>query len=191
VIDFAHEVAERSKHPRLRDRTVDMPPGVDASSFASAARRDVAAEARGLIAPMKCVEAVLASLASPFAEGMQIERAFFVELLNGSESKALRHAFFAERAAAKIPDVPDNTPTRPIRNAAVIGFGTMGGGIAMSLANAGIRCACSKQSRRHSTAASLSAGATGKRAQKRQADSGAGRDSGGTAAPRAEIRGAA
>ena len=138
VVDFAHEVAERSKHPRLRDRTVDMPPGVDASSFASAARRDVAAQARGLIAPMKCVEAVLASLASPFAEGMQIERAFFVELLNGSESKALRHAFFAERAAAKIPDVPDNTPTRPIRNAAVIGFGTMGGGIAMSLANAGI-----------------------------------------------------
>jgi 3-hydroxyacyl-CoA dehydrogenase len=138
VIDFAHEVAERSKHPRLRDRTVDMPPGVDASSFASAARRDVAAEARGLTAPMKCVEAVLASLTSPFAEGMQIERALFVELLNSSESKALRHAFFAERAAAKVPDVPENTPTRPIRNAAVIGFGTMGAGIAMNFANAGI-----------------------------------------------------
>jgi 3-hydroxyacyl-CoA dehydrogenase len=138
VIDFAHEVAERSKHPRLRDRTVDLPPGVDASSFGLAARRDVGAEARGLTAPLKCVEAVLASLTSPFAEGLQAERAIFVELLNGNESKALRHAFFAERAAAKIPDVPEGTPTRPIRTAAVIGFGTMGGGIAMSLANAGI-----------------------------------------------------
>jgi 3-hydroxyacyl-CoA dehydrogenase len=138
VIDFAHEVAERSKHPRLRDRTVDLPPGVEASAFGAAARKDVAAEARGLTAPMKCVEAVLASLTSPFAEGMQTERALFVELLNGNESKALRHAFFAERAAAKIPDIPEGTPTRPIRSAAVIGFGTMGGGIAMSLANAGI-----------------------------------------------------
>jgi 3-hydroxyacyl-CoA dehydrogenase len=138
VIDFAHEVAERSKHPRLRDRTVDLPPGVDVAAFASAVRRDVAKEARGLTAPMKCVDAVLASLDSPFPEGMQMERAIFLELLGGNESKALRHAFFAERAAAKIPDVPERTPTRPIRNAAVIGFGTMGGGIAMSLANAGI-----------------------------------------------------
>jgi 3-hydroxyacyl-CoA dehydrogenase len=138
VVDFAHEVAERSKHPRLRDRTVDLPPGVDASSFGQAARREVGAETRGLTAPMKCVDAVLAALSSPFVEGMRTERAIFVELLNGNESKALRHAFFAERAAAKLPDVPDGTPTRPIRSAAVIGFGTMGGGIAMSLANAGI-----------------------------------------------------
>jgi 3-hydroxyacyl-CoA dehydrogenase len=138
VIDFAHEVAERSKHPRLRDRTVDLPLGVDTSAFASTVRRDVAKESRGLSAPMKCVDAVLASLTSPFAEGMRTERAVFVELLNGNESKALRHAFFAERAAAKLPDIPETTQTRPIRTAAVIGFGTMGGGIAMSLANAGI-----------------------------------------------------
>ena len=138
VIDFAHEVAERSKHPRLRDRTVDLPPGVDATAFGSAARRDVAAEARGLAAPMKCVDAVLTSITRPFAEGMQAERAIFLELLTSNESKALRHAFFAERAAAKIPDIPETTPTRAIRSAAVIGFGTMGGGIAMSLANAGI-----------------------------------------------------
>jgi 3-hydroxyacyl-CoA dehydrogenase len=138
VIDFSHEVAERSRHPRLRDRTVDLPPGVDPEAFAAAARRDVAAQARGLTAPLKCVDAVVASLTRPFAEGMQAERAIFVELLNSTESKALRHAFFAERAAAKIPDVPQSTPIRPIRSAAVIGFGTMGGGIAMSLANAGI-----------------------------------------------------
>ncbi|HTT12646.1 MAG TPA: 3-hydroxyacyl-CoA dehydrogenase NAD-binding domain-containing protein [Burkholderiaceae bacterium] len=138
VVDFAHEVAERSKHPRLRDRTVDLRPGVDAAGFGQAARREVAAEARGLTAPLKCVDAVLASLTSSFGEGMQTERAIFVELLNGNESKALRHAFFSERTAAKIPDIPESTPTRSIRSAAVIGFGTMGGGIAMSLANAGI-----------------------------------------------------
>ncbi len=138
VIDFAHEVAERSKHPRLRDRDVDLPPGVDGASFAEAAKKSAAAEARGLTAPLKCVEAVLTSLTLPFTEGMVAERKIFMDLLFGNESKALRHAFFAERAAAKIPDIPESTPTRTIKTAAVIGFGTMGGGIAMSLANAGI-----------------------------------------------------
>jgi 3-hydroxyacyl-CoA dehydrogenase len=138
VIDFAHEVAERSKHPRLRDKTVDLPPGVDAATFFANARKQVAAQAKGLTAPLKCVDAVEAAVTKPFAEGLQYERGLFVELVNGTESKALRHAFFAERAAAKIPDVPEDTPTRPIKTAAVVGFGTMGGGIAMSFANAGI-----------------------------------------------------
>jgi 3-hydroxyacyl-CoA dehydrogenase len=74
----------------------------------------------------------------PFDEGMKIERSLFNELLNTSESKALRHAFFAMRAAAKIPDVPGSTPLRAIESVAVIGAGTMGGGIAMNFANAGI-----------------------------------------------------
>ncbi|MGH6611453.1 MAG: 3-hydroxyacyl-CoA dehydrogenase NAD-binding domain-containing protein, partial [Burkholderiaceae bacterium] len=74
----------------------------------------------------------------PFEQGMAVERKFFIELVQSSESQGLRHAFFAERAASKIPDVPESTPTRPIKSAAVIGFGTMGGGIAMSFANAGI-----------------------------------------------------
>jgi 3-hydroxyacyl-CoA dehydrogenase len=69
---------------------------------------------------------------------MARERGAFLELLQSPESKALRHAFFAERTAARIPDVPEGTPTRPIRSAAVLGFGTMGGGIAMSFANAGL-----------------------------------------------------
>ena len=69
---------------------------------------------------------------------MQFERQIFVELVTSTESRALRHAFFAERAAAKIPDLPEDTRTRPIRTVAVLGFGTMGGGIAMSFANAGI-----------------------------------------------------
>ncbi|MCX7901527.1 MAG: 3-hydroxyacyl-CoA dehydrogenase NAD-binding domain-containing protein [Burkholderiaceae bacterium] len=138
VIDFAHEVAERSRHPRLRDRTVDLPPGTEPAAFFAEARKRAAAQARGLTAPLKCVDAVEAAVTKPFAEGMQFERSLFIELLNGTESKALRHAFFAERAAAKIPDVPEDTPTRPINQVAVIGFGTMGGGITMSFANAGI-----------------------------------------------------
>ncbi len=93
---------------------------------------------RGLPAPLKCVDAVEAAVELPFEEGLARERSFFIELVQSKESKALRHAFFAERTAGKIPDVADDTPTRPIRSAAVLGFGTMGGGIAMSFANAGI-----------------------------------------------------
>jgi 3-hydroxyacyl-CoA dehydrogenase len=104
----------------------------------AAARAEVAKQARGLPAPVKCVDAVEAAVMRPFEEGLGFERGLFIELVQSPESKALRHAFFAERAAAKIPDVPENTPTRPIRTAAIIGFGTMGGGIAMSFANAGI-----------------------------------------------------
>lgn len=138
VIDFAHEVAERSKHPKLRDKAVDLPPGIDAPTLFANARKQVVAQARGLIAPLKCVDAVEAAVTMPFDDGLRFERSLFIELLNGTESKALRHAFFAERAAAKIPDVAEDTPTRPIRTAAIVGFGTMGGGIAMSFANAGI-----------------------------------------------------
>ena len=73
-----------------------------------------------------------------FDEGLKTEGSLFIELLNTPESKALRHAFFAIRAAAKIPDVPSSTPLRAIKSVAVIGAGTMGGGIAMNFANAGI-----------------------------------------------------
>jgi 3-hydroxyacyl-CoA dehydrogenase len=104
----------------------------------SAARSEVAKQARGLPAPLKCVDAVEAAVMRRFEDGQAFERGLFIELVQSNESKALRHAFFAERAAAKIPDVPEDTPTRSIRKAAIIGFGTMGGGIAMSFANAGI-----------------------------------------------------
>ncbi len=138
VLDFAHEIVGRARHPKLRDAKAALPAGADAMAFFKAAREQVAKASRGLTAPLKCVDAVEAAALRPFEEGIQIERALFVELVQSAESKALRHAFFAERTAAKVPDVPDDTPTRPIRTAAVIGFGTMGGGIAMSFANAGI-----------------------------------------------------
>jgi 3-hydroxyacyl-CoA dehydrogenase len=89
-------------------------------------------------APAKCVDAVAAALTKPFAEGMKVEREIFVGLMGTPESRALRHLFAADRAASKIPDVPDDTPTRTIAKVGVIGAGTMGGGIAMNFLNAGI-----------------------------------------------------
>ena len=117
----------------------DLPlkhPGADA--FFGFARNMVAAVAKGAPAPAKCIEAVAAAVSKPFDEGIRFERELFVQLIQTPESAALRHAFFAERAAGRIPDVPEDTKTRPIAAAAVIGAGTMGGGIAMNFANAGI-----------------------------------------------------
>ncbi|HQR54822.1 MAG TPA: 3-hydroxyacyl-CoA dehydrogenase NAD-binding domain-containing protein [Burkholderiaceae bacterium] len=138
VLQFAAEVMKGSRHPKLRDRSAALPAGVTAEAFFAAARADVTRQARGLPAPLKCVDAVEAAVTQAFEEGLAKERGYFIELVQSKESKALRHAFFAERTAAKIPDVPEDTATRPIRAAAVLGFGTMGGGIAMSFANAGI-----------------------------------------------------
>ena len=138
VLEFANGIARKAKHSRLREQPATLPDGQAADSFFNAAREQIAKRSRGLPAPMRCIEAVEASVKLPFEQGIALERKFFVELVQSSESKALRHVFFAERAASKIPDVPDQTPARAIKQAAVIGFGTMGGGIAMSLANAGI-----------------------------------------------------
>jgi 3-hydroxyacyl-CoA dehydrogenase len=101
-------------------------------------RKSVARQTRGFRAPENCIKAVEAAVNLPFDEGMKRERELFQELMTSPESKAQRYFFFAEREAAKIPDVPADTPTREIKKAAVIGAGTMGGGIAMNFANAGI-----------------------------------------------------
>ena len=102
------------------------------------ARNTAKAMARQFPAPAKCVDAVEASVKRRFADGLAFERESFVSLMNTSESGALRHAFFAERAASKIADVPADTPLRRIEKVAVIGAGTMGGGISMNFLNAGI-----------------------------------------------------
>src|SRR5881396_812043 len=101
-------------------------------------RKSVARQTRGFRAPENIVKAVEAAVSLPFETGLKRERELFVELLNSPESKAQRYFFFAEREAAKIPDVPADTPAKEIKKAAVIGAGTMGGGIAMNFANAGI-----------------------------------------------------
>ena len=101
-------------------------------------RQGMARRARGFEAPFACVDSIEAAVNLPFAEGLANEREIFARLVASDQSKAQRHVFFAEREVAKIPDVPKDTPTQPIESAAIIGAGTMGGGIAMNFANVGI-----------------------------------------------------
>jgi 3-hydroxyacyl-CoA dehydrogenase len=135
AVGFANKVAGVRPLPKVRDRSVEH---ADAAAFLQQARATVKAQAGPFPAPPQCVECVAAAVTMPFEEGLKFERAHFLALAQTTESKALRHAFFAERAAGKIPDVPADTPTRTIARAAVVGAGTMGAGIAMSFANAGI-----------------------------------------------------
>ncbi|MBV9076077.1 MAG: enoyl-CoA hydratase/isomerase family protein, partial [Methylobacteriaceae bacterium] len=93
---------------------------------------------RGFEAPEGCIEAIEAAVNLPFDEGIRREREIFLRLVSGTQSKAQRYVFFAEREVRKVPDLPDSTPTLPIRSVGIIGAGTMGGGIAMSFLNAGI-----------------------------------------------------
>ena len=109
-----------------------------AEAFFAAARARVAKEHRGYPAPLAIVDCIEAAVTQPFAKGAARERELFERLRASTESKALRHLFFAERQVTKIPDVPEDTATIEIKSAAVVGAGTMGGGIAMNFANAGI-----------------------------------------------------
>jgi 3-hydroxyacyl-CoA dehydrogenase len=93
---------------------------------------------RGFLAPEYNIRCIEAAVNQPFEEGLKTERKLFGELLTGSQSAAQRYGFFAERQAAKIPDVPDDTPVIPVNKVGIIGAGTMGGGIAMNFLNIGI-----------------------------------------------------
>ncbi len=121
---------------RIRERQ-DRLQGVSDQVFADF-RKANARKFRGFRAPEAIIQTVEAAARLPFDEGVAVERRLFSELLTSSESAAQRYAFFAERAAAKVPDVPEDTPTLPIRKVGMIGAGTMGGGIAMNFLNAGI-----------------------------------------------------
>ena len=137
VLAFANEViANGSKLPRVRDMKIHMP---NAKQFFAAARAKQLAVNKHFPAPHKCIDAVEAVINMSFDDGLANEFKLFTELLVTPESAALRHAFFAERAATKIPDVPESTIARPVKSIAVIGAGTMGGGITMNFLNAGIR----------------------------------------------------
>ena len=134
AIAFARRaVAERRPLRLVRDRDDKLVAEGFADAAAALTRR-----LRGREAPAACVEAVRNAIVMPFDEGLQRESELFQQLVAGDQSKAQRHVFFAEREAAKVPDIPANIKPRPIARAAVIGAGTMGGGIAMCFANAGI-----------------------------------------------------
>jgi len=135
AVAFALEVADARPLPRVRDLPLKHP---NADAYFQFARNTVKAMARHFPAPARCVDCVEEATRMRFDDGMVYEREAFMALMMTPECKALRHAFFAERAASKIPDVPEDTPKRDIRTLAVIGAGTMGGGITMNFLNAGI-----------------------------------------------------
>ncbi|KXU87602.1 3-hydroxyacyl-CoA dehydrogenase [Paraburkholderia monticola] len=136
ALAFARKVgAQAGPHPKVRDRKIEHP---NAAGFIQFARNSVAAIAKNFPAPHKCIDAVEAGVNDGFDKGLAFERECFMALVQTPESRALRHAFFGERAASKIPDVPSDTSVRDINQVAVIGAGTMGGGIAMNFLNAGI-----------------------------------------------------
>jgi len=134
AIAFATEVADKRPLPLVRDLKVKHP---NPDGYFQFARNTVGAMAKNFPAPLKCVDAVEASVGKKFEDGLAYERELFVSLMMTPECKALRHAFFAERAASKIADVPEDTPLREIKKVAIIGAGTMGGGIAMNFLSAG------------------------------------------------------
>ncbi len=137
AIRFAREVAARPA-PKTRERAGNLgTPEQNAPLFA-AARETVRKKQRGMMAPLAAIDAVEAATKLSFEDGCREEQRLFIECLQSDQSKALIHTFFGEREVAKIPDVPKDTPTIPVNSVAVIGAGTMGGGIAMVFANAGI-----------------------------------------------------
>ncbi len=138
AIAFAREVATQGPPRRTCDLTAKLGTAAANAPILAAVREQVKKKARGLTAPLKAVDAIEAAVALPFAEGSRREAELFRECLFSDQSKALIHVFFAEREVAKVPGLPKDTPRIPIRRAAIVGAGTMGGGIAMTYANAGI-----------------------------------------------------
>ncbi len=135
AVAMAREVADVRPLPLVRHLPVKHP---NPDAYMQFARNMVKGMSKNFPAPPACVEAVALSLKYKFDEAMAKELEIFQSLMPTPEGKALRHAFFGERAASKIPDVPDSTPLRAIKTVGVIGAGTMGGGIAMNFLNAGV-----------------------------------------------------
>jgi 3-hydroxyacyl-CoA dehydrogenase len=137
AVAFAREVAGKSA-PKTRERDEKLGNVADNVQIFSSARETAAKKQRGLLAPVAAISAVEAATKMPFEEGCKVEQKLFIDCLFSQQSKSLIHVFFSEREVNKIPDIPKETPIIPVRSAAVVGAGTMGGGIAMVLANAGL-----------------------------------------------------
>ena len=137
AVAFAREVSGKPV-PKTRERNEKLGNSTDNTQIFSSARETSAKKQRGLLAPAAAIDAVEAATKVPFEEGCKTEQKLFIDCLFSQQSKSLIHVFFSEREVTKIPDIPKETPVIPIKSAAVVGAGTMGGGIAMVLANAGI-----------------------------------------------------
>ena len=137
ALAYAQELVDNGTAPRCSSK---LPVDLDgvAENFFEQKRAAVARKTRGLPAPQRIIDCVEAATKFNFQQGSAFEREKFAELMNSPESAGLRHVFFAERQASKIEDVARDTPLRPVNSVGIIGAGTMGGGIAMNFANAGI-----------------------------------------------------
>ena len=135
ALAYARSVANVRPLPLVRNLPCKHPQG---DAYFEFARNMVGGMSKNFPAPLKCVDAVEAATKNAFEAGVLVERSLFINLMWTPECRALRHIFMAQRAASKIPDVPSDTPMRAINSVAVIGAGTMGGGISMNFLNAGI-----------------------------------------------------
>jgi 3-hydroxyacyl-CoA dehydrogenase len=131
-------IANGAKLLKVRDRDEKLAPARGHHELFDAFKKANARRIRGQDAPARCVQAVQAAVDLPFEDGLNLERRLFMELVTGAQSAALRYAFFTERLAAKVKDIPDDEPTLPIKTVGIIGAGTMGGGISMNFLSAGI-----------------------------------------------------
>ena len=137
AVVFARDVAAKP-FVRTRDRNEKLGTAQENEAIFDAARQTSKKKQRGLSAPLAAIDAVKTATTLPFDDGCKFERKLFMDCLFSDQSKALIHVFFGEREVGKIPDIPKDTITVPVTKAAVVGAGTMGSGIAMVLANAGI-----------------------------------------------------
>jgi len=137
AVRFAREIAGKPS-PKTRERNEKLGTSEQNAPIFAAARAAARKKQRGMMAPLAAIDAVEAATKLPFDEGCKVEQKLFLECLHSDQSKALIRVFFGEREVAKIPDVPKETPIIPVNSAAVVGAGTMGGGIGMVFANAGI-----------------------------------------------------
>jgi 3-hydroxyacyl-CoA dehydrogenase len=135
---FAREQIGQSSLPKTRERTDKLPPRDRLAAMLQAGRDLARKTRRNLDAPLAVVDALEAAATLPFDDGCQKEREVFFRCVRSDQAKALIYAFFAERGAARVPGVTKDTPVAPVRSVGIVGAGTMGGGIAMACANAGI-----------------------------------------------------
>ncbi|MDH3700108.1 MAG: 3-hydroxyacyl-CoA dehydrogenase NAD-binding domain-containing protein [Alphaproteobacteria bacterium] len=138
AVAYAEKVADVRPLPRVGEMDDKLQEAKDDPGMFDAMRKKIARRARNQVAPYQCIKCIEAAVELPLEEGLERERMLFAEISQGDETAALKHVFWAEREALKVPDVPRDTPAADIRSGAVIGAGTMGGGIAMCFANVGI-----------------------------------------------------
>jgi 3-hydroxyacyl-CoA dehydrogenase len=136
---FAREVASHGTHPKTRERRDKLPPREAVPAMVAAGKEMARKTRRHMEAPVRVVDALEAAATLPFDEGCAREREIFFELGTSEQAKALIHAFFAERGVSRVPGVTKDTPTATVATVGIVGAGTMGGGIAMACANAGIQ----------------------------------------------------